>query len=611
MRSNQVVSPLNAATSFNFSNMKIIKNDNGEVTELKVDGAAILKTQNLTSENFFLKLKDFFANEKTFKSEKEFEIIDENNQLFKKKEICKSWLTNPYFLLYNFVLHNSRNTTKEELSFCQSNKIKSIYNRYQEKNQTNLIFEKTANHNIKQLNDKPKTNSTITKIALVAITAAILAGTIGVGALLPYIGLGSLGIPFVSLAVSIGLISIGAVTITSLAGLVIAAKRSNTIKEYLKDLLLKRSEWFLEANLNDFTNSALFACLGIFNLASISTTWSAILIGCLAYPTGLLLMGSGLYQLVESCKDIVNNYKISDRAELIKAIVNFAFSLTAITMGIITVIGMINAPVGIAITIAVGVLLLVVNTYSLYKSVRQLIELYKVNKNDPKAVYKYLNNKLSLTKADISKLKKEAQKMQKKDILKWIKANLKNFPKESKNYWNNIVEQIQKDEIDLQIVKDMIYNQEAKKVIESKISRFGAIVNKNTLQTALTVLKAYNENPSSQTEKLLNVFAKSKSDTTTKTIAEAVKFAFINMPLMVVPLFLPGINMIAYNLSMGVFLFSNLAINITPRFRNVPPTMLKKPQDINQEIEAKEQENYKEQSNAKNETVTNEIMVAS
>nr|NGX32964.1 hypothetical protein [Candidatus Anoxychlamydiales bacterium] len=118
----------------------------------------------------------------------------------------------------------------------------------------NEIPKLTFKHNIEQLQAKPNANKTYVKLLLTALTIGLLAGIIGVGAILPHFGipyLTSLAIPGIPASLAIPLIGIGLTTFSLYAALKIAAKKSEKAKDYLDAIGLLKSNLFLESNLND------------------------------------------------------------------------------------------------------------------------------------------------------------------------------------------------------------------------------------------------------------------------------------------------------------------------------------------------------------------------
>ncbi|NGX32911.1 MAG: hypothetical protein K1060chlam4_00967, partial [Candidatus Anoxychlamydiales bacterium] len=105
----------------------------------------------------------------------------------------------------------------------------------------------------------------------------------------------------------------------------------------------------------------------------------------------------------------------------------------------------------------------------------------------------------------------------------------------------------------------------------------------------------YKEDSKANEQNLKDLFATIKKEIKAKTIAEIIKFVVINVPLMVIPFLNIAklINVALYDYLMAAGLFSNIAVNITPRYRNIPPAMIKKVLDINNALETEEYLKYK------------------
>ena len=76
--------------------------------------------------------------------------------------------------------------------------------------------------------------------------------------------------------------------------------------------------------------------------------------------------------------------------------------------------------------------------------------------------------------------------------------------------------------------------------------------------------------------------------------------------------------MVAYDLLMAFELFANISVNITPRYRNIPPAVIKKVLDINASLETEEYlkykkllEKYSDETSEKTQKVAQEAEIAS
>ena len=458
----------------------------------------------------------------------------------------------------------------------------------------------TANHNIKQLKAKPNANKTYVKFLLTALTIGLLAGIIGVGAILPHFGipyLTTLAIPGIPASIAIPLMSVGLTTFSLYAALKIAAKKSEKAKHYLDAIQLLKSNLFLESNLNDIINTALFI---LMPLTMIHAPWFATLLGCLAYPTGALLIASGIYQLGESITSMINNRKINDNKEMMISMLNVLCSISVITMGLLTAAGLINAPITIVVMGIFGGLMVSVNAYNLKKSYDQYKKIKKIDVENAEDIFNFLKNKLSLDTDERESLKFKIGNMSKGKIIDWITKNNKNFEKEQAEIFKKIKEELEaskevKEEEILEDIRKIMVIEEIKNATESKNERLGSIVTKETLIKTLEFIKDNKEVSEKNKQEIIDLFATIKKEAKAKTIAETLKFIVINVPLMVIP-FLNIAKLIPvslYDHLMAAGLFSNIAVNITPRYRNIPPAMIKKVLDINNALNTEEYLKYK------------------
>ena len=444
------------------------------------------------------------------------------------------------------------------------------------------VFGKIAVHNVKQLKATPKTNTIISILLLTMLTAGILAGTIGLGALLPAIGLiaPSFGIIGISMPITIGLVSAGGLSILGYGAMHLAAKKSKVVNEYLKDIHYKKSQAFLESNINDIAGGAYLLLLAAtFLKFSFKTT----LEGCLKYPGGILLIASGIYQLVESIKALINAKAISNKEALIKASVNIVCSVCVTIFGVLTTVSLINSFAGIAMAFGIGITSVIVASLSLKNSAKQLKSVYRVDENNPQEIIQFLKNNLSLDDGELKALREKVESMTKEECLVWIKKNFKNFEEKQKAKWRKFQEQLQNaKESELVEIRKLILREEIKNAQERKIENFGALVNKNTLIQTLETL----ETSLDDDEKIKAVFKKIKTDNRNKTIAEFTKIFIVNIPMMTIPLIQPLMSLGLYDVLLASTFLLNMGVNLNPGFRNVAPTMLKKALDINRKLRA-------------------------
>ena len=598
---------INSAIDPNFS-LKCSLDVNGKITTLAIDKIALVKDGKISddanlSESSIMSLKKdleeaFEEESKNFPKNKEFKIKSINDDLNLQTKSPKLLNSLKRIFLSYFKIPTTKTYEKRttEITETAASKIFDIQDAYR----TNSISDKTALHNIEQLKAKPNANKTYVKLLLTALTIGLLAGIIGVGAILPHFGIAyltKLAIPGIPTSIAIPLIGVGLSTFSLYAALKIAAKKNQKAKDYLNAIQLLKSNLFLESNLNDIINTALFI---LMTLTMIHAPWFATLQGCLAYPTGALLIASGVYQLGESIVSMINNRKIKDNKEMIISTLNILCSCAVITMGLLTAIGLINSPINIAVMAIFGGLMATVNAYNLKKSYDQYKEIKKIDVTNAEAIFNFLKNKLSLNTDEIKSLKAKIDTMSKEEIIEWIEKNYKNFEKEQAEIFKQLKEKLEvaKERAEAEILKDIrkiMLFEEIKNGTESKIERFGSIVTKETLIKTLEDLDKYKKDSKANEKNLIDLFATIKKETKAKTIAEIIKFLVINIPLMVVPFLniskLISVNLYDYLMAAG--LFSNIAVNITPRYRNIPPAMIKKVLDINTALKTKEYLKYK------------------
>ena len=459
-----------------------------------------------------------------------------------------------------------------------SNRILKIQDQFL----SNRVFGKVAINNVKQLKATPKTNKILSIALLSILTIGILAGTIGIGALLPAIGLiaPSLGIIGIPLGATIGLLSAGALSIIGYGVLTIAAKKSKVANEYLNDIHHKKSQAYLESNINDLAGGAYLLLLA---MSFLKFPFKTTLEGCLKYPGGILLVASGIYQLVESIKSFINAKAISNKEVLLKNSLNIICSIFVIGFGILTTISLINSPLGIFLAFGIGLVSVAVASLNFKDSAKQLKRVYNVDENNASEIIKFLKNNLSLDDDEIKKIKEKTQAMKKADCETWIKKNIKNFEEKQKARWKEIEGKLKaaKDN-EIEEIKKLILKEEIKNAQERKIGNFGALINKDTLIKTLETL----ETSIDDDEKVKAIFKSIKKDTRNKTIAEFVKIFIVNVPMMVIPLAQPLMSLGLYDVLLASTFLLNMGVNLNPGFRNVPPTMLKKVLDINKKLNA-------------------------
>jgi hypothetical protein len=547
--------------NFSLNNSAIFQN--GKLIDSNLSENEILSNK-LSLENIFENLP----------SSSKFKIENQNGKLFLKPQ---TWISR--------IIPINQSV---ELSAQTAGKLQNICSQIENRKQTNSIFSKVKTNNLAQLEDIPKTNRKLTALFLGLIVIGFLSAVIGVGALLPQLGListkmGIAGIPF---NIAISLVSIGIATIGSIVALNIASKKSIIANEYLKDILKLKGEMFLEGNGNDFTNGCLFLLLALttLNFAGLET-----LKGCLAYPTGILIIMSATYQAIQSFKNMTNAKQTKDNEKLIKSILSLCFAASLFTLGVLTTIGMSNTPIQTIFMFTTGTLMLSLAGFGMKKSYEMLKEVNEVNEKNAVSIINFLDENLSLKEDEIKKIKNSISNFKTEDILNWISQNSKNWEIKQKEIWEEIHQRIQNNkDIEIEEAKKLIINEEIKNAIERKLDSFRSLVREDTYKKALNALNNFKDNPNANESDLIELFKEIKSEIRIKTIAETIKFFLLYIPYM----FFPALNMNGlidvkiYDLIIAALNFLSLSINSTPRFRNVPPAIEKKPLDINDELDS-------------------------
>lgn len=413
-----------------------------------------------------------------------------------------------------------------------------------------------------------------TRVFVAAVYLGIIAGIIGVGGILAGVsipGIGCIGIQGIPLEASIGLLSLGAASFFALSALKVASLKNpeGKLGQLYKSFQKARSDWFMDSNLNDF--------LGILAFAAIGLSFSGLSVGCLQYPFGFLMVFSGLYQLGESRKELLNAKGNTEKT--IRQWINIVHSLIIIGLGVTAVLGMMNNPYVIGANFAEGVMACGISLYLYLRYTRKSLEELKEITID--TLPEYLRGKLKLTDQEINTIifneKGQKKYNSQKEIADWINDNLESYDEKQKNEWlqklwnlnrtekenlQNEIEKIQKEIID----------EEIKKTIESKLEDFRALVDG---QTFIDTLKAINDN-FQNAEELKNLY-KIKSQIQVKGYAEIAK-CLMSTAFMAVPgvqLAIPNLNKQFYNFSMAALSAVSCFLGLIPRFRNVPPAMEK------------------------------------
>lgn len=455
-----------------------------------------------------------------------------------------------------------------------------------------IINSVTKSHNIKEIDTKLKTNKYLSTLLVFLVYGAIIAGIVGIGGILP----GSVGILGIPQDVAIGLISLGGAVSVSLIGFLILSKIKPDCKvsQYFKDILQKRSNWFLDSNLNDFLGILAYGIIiaaplltAVLNADGINT-----LQGVLNYPFGALLIFSGLYQGVETIKKLRTLLKENNKEKLAREFINLLNSAVIIAIGFFACANQLNSDVAIALNFVNGGLSTLIAAWLFVRcSYKTLKDIRKVNTTDPNSIMHYLKQNLEITKEESEDIKKEMKAFDNKKIVKWIKNNLGRWDKDLEKKWLYIKAAIEANKlISLEKIKEDIINEEIQKTIDSKLEDFRALVNEQTYKDTLKIVEEYNRSNENylktHDKEIIDLFARIKSQVKVKMGAEISK-CILYIAGMVVPIpkmFNPSMNPSYYNYSQVFLNAWDLGINLFPRFRNVPPAIQKIPLDINSQI---------------------------
>jgi len=368
--------------------------------------------------------------------------------------------------------------------------------------------------------------------------------------------------------------------IASLTGYLILrlhlAKKSKQMNEYFKDIHVKNRQWFLPSNMNDFSNGIL-----LILTALTAVTTLVLLKGCLAYPAGILMLGSGFLQIKESINAFRNASKVKDSKEIAMSILKLIYSGVVIGLGLCTLTGFMSYTFPFYFLVGGISIILAVN--GLISATKQKNEIDKVDENDPAQIMNYLEKNLSLSKEKRNELKAKIYNYKDEDVQKWLKEKAKKFSEEKIAFF--------KQAISLEEKQKMILNEEIQIAIEKKMQNYASIVRKETLKEAIEFVNKHNINFNDEKikEDLKKLFAKIKEEIITKIKVELIKIFALYIPFTMAPaleLAFRGIALFEkiYYLVIGSLTLVNFTTNLDPKRRNIPPTDENKDTNINQRL---------------------------
>ncbi|MBN2479259.1 MAG: hypothetical protein JXA94_03440 [Parachlamydiales bacterium] len=474
----------------------------------------------------------------------------------------------------------------------------------------NKIFNIIASKKIDQVDKTHKTvNQKISSLIVAALIIAFLAGAIGIGSLLPMLGVNpALGIVGISPALSIALSSLGLFGFLGYVALKVKSNKSkeNIAKQYLNDIHLKNRKWFLPSNINDISNGLLLLTIALAGVLCFIPGLSVIQ-RCMAYPAGLMMIGSGIMQFFESKNSLINATKGKDSKNLketdifkkatnslknvfskdmIKPVAQLAFSVTLTTIGILTTFGLMQFTIPFYLTM--GALMLTIGFLGFKASQNQLNIIKGINENDPKEIKRFFQEATTLNDEEIEKIQKKLNSLEKGEILDWIDSHI---TKKNKEKYLDIKSKIENGQkIALEEIKKLIQNEMIQIEMEKKLDNFSSNIDKDTFKNLLITLKNLNEKD--QNEQLLKIFKSVKAQIRSKRNFELVKIFALFIPYTIAPalqmtIHNPVFVKIYYSI-MSLLCFLDLFINLDPKRRNIPPVDQNEKFDVNEYFLEKE-----------------------
>jgi hypothetical protein len=476
------------------------------------------------------------------------------------------------------------------------------------------------------VNAKPKIHWAVTAILVTTVLVGFIALTIGVGTLLPniilphsaflhfmitsQIGNGSnvlqLGIQNLGKATPYLLGVGGAITATFFLLKVLKKfkmfERDNKILKTIGDCLdeIQRIEgkYLVSGTTNATLNGILLTLLAsVFILASISNIAHIHLLsasslsiintveGTLAYPTGVLLVISGITQLLQSIKDLYEAIKSKDAKRKKEAWLNIGYSVTTILAGLLTISGLINSPLMYAINLVSFACAFKFSKDQLNKAKQRAAEAKLVELKEIK-IKEYLDEKFKLNQDEINAKYKEIMTYDKQKIEAWIKDRIDSTTNEDKKIFLNKIKNCNLEKIQFYIYVEEIYLASIQKVID-----FGSSLNP---ELVLKVLNSLGDKSEENKQQLLNEI---QNKLASKKTIEWLKTWGLYGPQIVIPFaMLAGGNKsivgskvasgvkFGYNLGMGFSSFGDAIINFSPERRNIAPPLEGTEIDLNKNI---------------------------
>lgn len=436
----------------------------------------------------------------------------------------------------------------------------------------NECFNKVSNHKILELNNT-NVKKKISYVLTFLIFAGIVAATIGLGGLL---GNPDFHIPTdytiqgIPLDASIALLAVGGFFALIWPALKIASKikekrekaskLNNELAECYKDYNKIRDKGFIDSNLNDFLGVAAFLLIAIRITLSITANdphFSDIKTaeGCLQYPFGFLLVGSGLIQIGISIRELRKALKEKNKEEIALQITNIINSLILMGLGGLAVGGQITGELSKIGNLVSGAISLGVGLYQFIKySVKKYKKISEVkNENNLNEIYSYLRNTFEAYPSNINDNLEEFRKVvTPKTYIKTIK--IYQILSKIREKYNQIdLNSITEEDIKKAIDDLKIEVEKYKDGKDEEFSRAAIIENFKAIRSQIKCKIAF------ESVKLI-MFA---GFTTTSAIS-------LNMSTD---------NSSFYAYSQAALSLLSLIPNLVPRFRNVAPDVPKLPEE--------------------------------
>jgi succinate dehydrogenase flavin-adding protein (antitoxin of CptAB toxin-antitoxin module) len=307
--------------------------------------------------------------------------------------------------------------------------------------------------------------------------------------------------------------------------------------------------------------------------------------GTLAYPTGVLLVISGITQLMQSIQDLYEAYKSNDSKRKKEAWLNIGYSATTIAAGLLTISALINSPLMYAINLVSFACAFKFAKDQLNKAKKRAAEAKLVKINDIK-IDEYLDEKFKLTQDEINAKYKEIMDYNEKQIAAWIKGRIDSTTNKEKKQFLKIIANDNHEKIKFYIYVEEIYLSSIQKVLD-----FGSSLNP---ELVLKVLNSLGSDSQNEKQELLNeIQAKLKF----RKKIEWYKTWGLYGPQIVIPfaMLIGGNKSIVgskvasgvkfgYNSGMGLSSFGDAIVNVSPERRNISPPLEGKELNLTGEI---------------------------